>query len=123
MVLTPGDVDQSLRATVGSWAQEFLEGIHIDLAFISGAALSLGSGLMTTQRSIADMGRAAISRADQTFALVDSSKFDSQALLAFAEAGEVNLLLTDSFLPDDRVIEYRKEGWNLERSPRLEGET
>ena len=122
IVLTPGDVDQSLRATVGSWALEFLNGINIDLAFISGAALSPGSGLMTTQKSIADMGRAAIARADRTVAMVDSSKFDSQALLSFARADEIDLLLSDSYLLDERAVEYRNAGWNLERAPRLEDE-
>jgi DeoR/GlpR family transcriptional regulator of sugar metabolism len=119
ILLTPGDVDQTLRATVGSWALEFLNGINIDLAFISAAALTPTNGLMTTQKSIADMGRAAIDRADRTVALVDSSKFDSQALLSFAVADEVDLLLSDSYLPDDRAAEYRNNGWNLERSPRL----
>lgn len=120
IVLTPGDVDQSLRATVGSWALEFLHGINIDLAFISGAALSSTSGLMTTQKAIADMGRAAINRADRTIALVDSSKFDSQALLSFADSGEIELLLSDSCLMDDRATEYRNAGWNLELSTPVE---
>jgi len=120
IVLTPGDVDQSLRATVGSWAMEFLNGINIDVAFISGAALTPTSGLMTTQKAIADMGRAAISRADRTIALVDSSKFDSQALLPFANSREIELLLSDSSLSDSRVTEYRNAGWSLERATRLE---
>ena len=120
ILLTPGDVDQSLRATVGSWALEFLSGINIDLAFISGAALSAANGLMTTQKAIADMGRAVIARADRTIALVDSSKFDSQALLSFADAGEIELLVSDSCLLDDRATEYRNAGWNIELSTRLE---
>jgi DeoR/GlpR family transcriptional regulator of sugar metabolism len=121
IVLTPGDVDQSLRATIGSWTPEFLQGINIDIAFISGAALSLRSGLMTTQAAIADVGLAAINRAGRSVAVVDSSKFDSQALLPFADAGQIDLLLSDSSLPDDRATEYQNAGWTLERSTRLEG--
>lgn len=120
ILLTPGDVDQSLRATVGSWAVDFLDEINIDLAFISGAAISSIGGLMTTQKSIADMSRALISKADRTVALVDSTKFGTQALISCAEAAEVHLLLSDSYLSDHHYDEYQKRGWKIRLAPRLE---
>ena len=114
LIVVPGDVDQSLRAIVGPWAIEFMMGLHLSTAFISAAGFKLGEGLMTTQKVLADMTRVIVDRSDRRVALIDSSKFDSSALIAMASADDIDVVITDAGLPTAMLEKYRKAGTRVE---------
>jgi DeoR/GlpR family transcriptional regulator of sugar metabolism len=110
IVVTPGEVDQEMLLIGGSWTVEFISELQLEVAFISGAGLTLDRGLATRQRSIADVLQAVRLVARRTVALVDSSKFGSPALLPIAAVAELNEIIVDGALPDDVVAQYRGAG-------------
>jgi DeoR/GlpR family transcriptional regulator of sugar metabolism len=110
IVVTPGEVDQTLRMIGGRWASEFLGGLNLETAFISGAGITLDHGLTTTRRTLADTLRAAQGVASRTIALVDSSKFGRSFLLSIARAEELDALVVDDALDADALASYAAAG-------------
>lgn len=110
ILVIPGDVNQSLRAITGEWATEFLRGLTIDVAFVSAAGIEAGEGIMTTQRSLAELTKTAFERSARHVALIDSSKFDTPALITMASFDQVDLIITDDGITDDTVDRYGAAG-------------
>lgn len=119
VVVTPGDLDQSIRAIVGPWTVDFLQSVRLTTAFVSAGGLTTELGLMTTQRDLVGVIRAAFDRSSRHVALIDSSKFDTSALLPAASLSDVDLLITDSGAGEDVIDRYRASGWNIAISPAL----
>lgn len=125
VIVTPGELDQSLRAITGTWTVEFLAELEFTAAFVSAGGLLLESGLMTTRRDLADVTRAVFSKSARRIALIDSSKFNRPALMPMAGVGELDLVITDPGLEPDALATFRKAGLDVviagETAP--EGET
>jgi DeoR/GlpR family transcriptional regulator of sugar metabolism len=108
IIVTPGEVDQDLMLIGGRWTVEFIRRIQLEVAFISGAGLTLDHGLATRQRDIADVLHAVRAVARRTVALVDSSKFGVSSLLSISPAREIDEIIVDG---GERVAEeYRLAG-------------
>lgn len=95
VIVTPGELDQQLRAITGRWTAEFLSSLNISTAFVSAAGIT-PAGLMTTQRELAEVIKAAFARSQRHVALVDSSKFDIPALISMAPLDALDLMITDN---------------------------
>jgi DeoR/GlpR family transcriptional regulator of sugar metabolism len=113
IVVTPGEVDQTLRMIGGRWASDFLGGLNIETAFISAAGITLDHGLTTTRRTLADTLHAARAVASRTIALVDSSKFGRSFLLSIARAQELDALVVDDALHAATLEAYTGAGVNV----------
>jgi DeoR family fructose operon transcriptional repressor len=113
MVVTPGEVDQTLRMIGGRWAAEFLAGLNMETAFLSAGGVTLDNGLTTTRRALADTLKAASASSAKTVGLIDSSKFGLSALLSIARPDELDALVVDSGLPRETIDAYEAAGVNL----------
>ena len=113
VIALPGELDPVLRAILGPWTVEFLEGLNIDVAFISGAGLTLESGLSTSHRGLADLLHQVVRRSREVYLLVDSTKFGRNALLNIVEPWAVAGLITDDGLDPAGIGAYRERGVNL----------
>lgn len=113
VVVTPGELDQTLRMIGGRWAAEFLAGLNMETAFVSAGGVTLENGLTTTRRSLADTLKAASASSAKTIGLIDSSKFGLSALLAIARPEELDALIVDGNLPPETVDAYEAVGVNL----------
>lgn len=99
IVCTGGELQPSLNALVGSIVRSRLEVMKFNKAFVSCAAFSLERGLMTTQTSLVDVTRAASESASSVIVLVDSTKFEKQALLNALGLSRVSVVVSDKGLP------------------------
>lgn len=113
VVVTPGEVDQTLRMIGGSWAIEFLAGLNIETAFISAAGVTLEHGLTTTRRALADTLNAAKDVSARSIGLVDSTKFGRTLLLSISRAQELDALVVDDRLPPKTLAAYEAAGVNV----------
>jgi DeoR/GlpR family transcriptional regulator of sugar metabolism len=113
VVVTPGEVDQTLRMIGGRWAVEFLAGLNLGIAFVSAGGVTLENGLTTTRRGLADTLKAASASSAKTIGLIDSSKFGLSALLSIARPEELDALVVDDGLPPTTVEAYEAAGVNL----------
>jgi DeoR/GlpR family transcriptional regulator of sugar metabolism len=113
VIVTPGEVDQTLRMIGGRWAAEFLAGLNLETAFVSAGGITLEHGLTTTRRALADTLHAASTSAAKTIGLIDSSKFGLSALLSIARPEELDALVVDDGLPRETIQAYEAAGVNL----------
>lgn len=113
VVVTPGEVDQTLRMIGGRWAAEFLGDLNMETAFVSAGGVTLEHGLTTTRRALADTLKAASASSAKTIGLIDSSKFGLSALLSIARPEELDALVVDDDLPRKTVRAYEAAGVNL----------
>jgi DeoR family fructose operon transcriptional repressor len=119
VIVTPGEVDQTLRMIGGRWAVEFLAGLNIETAFVSAGGVTLEQGLTTTRRALADTLHAAMASSKHTVALIDSTKFGLSALLSIAGLDELDAVIVDDGLPPDAAQAYQAVGVKLIVAPRL----
>jgi len=117
VILVPGEVDLRMRAIADGWTVDFLRGVSMDLAFMSGAGLDLERGLTATRRQVADTLVAARASAARTVALVDATKFGRSSLVTVAAPTEFDAVVTDSALDAGVADEYRRAGVTLELAP------
>jgi DeoR/GlpR family transcriptional regulator of sugar metabolism len=110
LILTPGEVDQNMLLIGGRWTVEFLGGLNLETAFISGAGLTLENGLTTAQRSIADVLSAASAAAQETVALVDAAKFGTHSLLTILPVQAIDRLIVDEAVDPELPAAYERAG-------------
>jgi DeoR family fructose operon transcriptional repressor len=113
VIVTPGEVDQTLRMIGGRWAVEFLTGLNIETAFVSAGGVTLEQGLTTTRRALADTLHAAMAASKRTVALIDSTKFGVSALLSIARLEDLDAVIVDDGLPLETAEAYAAAGVNL----------
>lgn len=113
LIQLPGEVNQPLRALTGRWTVEFINEVSFTTAFVSAAGISLETGLLTTQRELAEVTKAAFARADRRIALVDSSKFGVSALVTMAPTAQLDMVITDNGLPPETADRYHAAEVNL----------
>lgn len=116
VIVLPGELRQPLRAVTGRWTVEFIEQLVFSVAFVSAAGVTPERGLMTTQRELVEVTKAAFERAERRIALIDSSKFGVSAMLSMAPSDVVDLIITDSSLPPEAVAEYQRAGLAVVRA-------
>lgn len=121
VIVLPGDLDQSLKAITGTWTVQFLEGVRFSAAFFSAGGFGEEGGLMTQQRALADVVQAALGRAETRIALVDSTKFDTTALIPLAGKSEVDSIVTDSAISPETAARFEAAGWPLSVAPVEQG--
>ena len=110
LIVTPGEVDQNLRLIGGRWTVEFIAALNLETAFVSGAGLTLDNGLTTGQRNITDVLHAACAAAQETVALVDSSKFGTSSLLTIATIDAIDRLIVDERVDRGLLADYERAG-------------
>jgi len=113
VVVTPGEVDQTLKMIGGRWAAEFLAGLNMEAAFVSAGGVTLEHGLTTTRRALSDTLRSALTSSAKGIGLIDHSKFGLSALLAIARPEELDAMVVDDGLDPRVADEYRAAGVNL----------
>jgi DeoR/GlpR family transcriptional regulator of sugar metabolism len=57
-----------------------------------------------------------LNRSDTSFALIDSTKFGTTALIPLAKQAKVTSIITDDSLSASQIEEFKKAGW-LIRTP------
>lgn len=99
LILLGGKVRLNTLATVGSIAIEALKRLHVNKAFVGVNGISLENGLMTTDLEEADIKRAMIQSAKETYVITDSSKFKKMAMCRIVPVTMVDAVITDADLP------------------------
>lgn len=93
-----GRVRGITQATVGSATVDTLRGLRVDVAFLGANGFTSTHGFSTPDPAEGAVKHAMVGSARRVVVLADSSKFGAEYLVSFAEASEVDVLVTDSAL-------------------------
>lgn len=111
-IVTGGAIRPGSTTLLGSPGQDFLGGIHVDVAFIGVHTVS--GGIFTeTSLEVAAMKKRMIGAARKAIVLADSRKFGGQSFCEICAAGDVAEIITDDELPESVRREYDAMGITL----------
>lgn len=103
-----GKVRPSSKAAVGGWAEDALDSIHADIAFLGSDGFYGLAGPSTLSYSEAEFKKRVISAANKVYTIADSDKCQSAGLFAYANWNEVTGLITSADAPESLISEISK---------------
>lgn len=96
------------RAVVGDEAVLSLKRLRADFAFVGTNGISADHGLSTPDPTEAAIKRTMVAQAATVVLLCDSSKFDQDFLVTFADLDQVDIVVTDHQAPPEFLAMLRK---------------
>jgi DeoR family fructose operon transcriptional repressor len=109
VIFTGGNFRFSTQAMVGPVAENFLEHIKADKAFIGTNGITI-EGFSTPNILEAKTKRAMVQSAEKVFVVSDSSKFGKESFVRFADLDEVDRIITDWHLEEDERHQFEDLG-------------
>lgn len=105
-----GEIDAARQAAHGKIAIEHIARYKADIAFVGIDGISIANGLSANSEKEADMTLSMANNAKSTYFLCDSSKFEKDRYLSFAEIISVKNIITDSKIKVEILNEYSNLG-------------
>lgn len=110
VLVTGGTLRRETLALVGPIAEQALDMVRVDKAFIATNGLDLRAGLTTPNLVEASMKAKMIKTAEQVILLADSSKIGKVTFAKFAKLTEIQKCVIDNEITDRIANEMRKIG-------------
>jgi DeoR family fructose operon transcriptional repressor len=102
-------------AEVGSWATRALSELQVDVAFLGANGLSVERGATTPDESEAAVKGLMYGAARRRILLADHSKIGHVSLLKYADLSDIDLVITDTGLPDAELRRLQNAGATVRR--------
>ncbi|WP_349878129.1 DeoR/GlpR family DNA-binding transcription regulator [Micromonospora sp. HUAS YX12] len=114
VVTLGGRVRPLTLAEVDDWAARALAEINVDVAFLGANAISVERGLTTPDPAEAAVKRLMLGSARRRILLADHSKVGGVSLCKHADLSDIDLLITDTGLPDADLKALQAAGLEVE---------
>ncbi|APT84916.1 D-beta-D-heptose 1-phosphate adenosyltransferase [Corynebacterium aquilae DSM 44791] len=101
--LIGGTIKAYTQAVVGEQASEAISNLRADYCFIGTNGISSGHGLSTPDPAEASVKRAMVRNSNTCVLLCDSSKFDEDYLVTFAQLDDIDVIVTDAGLSEEHI--------------------
>ena len=111
-----GRVRTTTLAEVDDWAARALAEINVDVAFLGANGISLHRGLTTPDPAEAAVKRRMLACAQRRILLADHSKVGVVSGVQYGHLHDIDLLITDTDLPEEQRTELRDAGITLEQA-------
>ncbi|MCO6452793.1 MAG: substrate-binding domain-containing protein [Caldilineales bacterium] len=110
VILVGGVIGANANSVTGLLAAPMLQDLHFRTAFVSGVGLSAQHGLTERDLAEAQLKRTLVEHAQQTVALVDSSKFERVGLAPCLPISKLSNVYTDSQAAPDTIQQLCQQG-------------
>lgn len=110
VTLVGGEFRPQAEALVGPTAIKQIEDYHVTTSFFGTDGLTLEHGLTTALVENADLLRRMCSQASRSVLVVDSSKLGNKGFVRILPLSEVDILITDSGMPEETIRDIRAMG-------------
>ena len=100
LVVTGGIRRPGFGVLTGSMVQDFIQGIRVDKTFLSADAVDIDFGVSNATLHEADLKKALIHSGQKVYLVADHSKFGNLALVHVCGLSDVDLIITDTGLPE-----------------------
>lgn len=108
-----GTLRESSLSVVGKFAEAPLCDFSCSKLFIGVDGIDLDFGITTTDIRESDLNRAMMATAQKTIVLADSTKFRRRGFSKIADIEDVDMIVTDSNIPDKMVHAIEDRGVEL----------
>ena len=113
LTIVGGTFMPEAESMVGPMAVEHLKQFHVKTAFIGTDGLSVENGLTTHMMEATEVVRTMHERSDRTVLLADSGKWGQAGFARIIPLDEIDILVTDSGLPEAASGEIKEMGIEL----------
>ena len=110
VMVTGGQMRENSYSLHGGCGESLLNHYRFSKLFLGVDGFDKHAGITTPHSGEAAINRNMIKVAQQVIAVTDSSKFDRQSYCLIAKADEIDVLVTDSGIPDDYVEQLTQLG-------------
>ncbi|EGU39385.1 transcriptional regulator of sugar metabolism [Vibrio ichthyoenteri ATCC 700023] len=110
VMLTGGMIRDNSYSTYGAGAESFLKDFRFNTLFIGVDGFDIEAGITTPHQGEADINRRMIEAAQTIVAITDSSKFDRQSFCMIARPEQIDMLITDSGIPQHYLTKLTELG-------------
>lgn len=105
---TGGMVQNEIGACIGSKAEEFLNEVYADIAFIGTSSVDIERGITSPTMEKAMLKKKMIESSDKTILVTDSTKFGKKSFSKICNLEDLDLIITDDGI-DENLIKKMKE--------------
>lgn len=96
-----GSVNRNTLSVSGPNAMEMIDGINIDVAFMSASGFSTENGFTVSNVYECELKKKVISRSKKVILLMDSGKLNKNMTFTFANLEDLDVWIAEGPLPDD----------------------
>ena len=112
-ILVGGKYRFKRRDFVGYTSEKMVKDYNYSKCFIGADGINLTEGMMTTDIDTGRINELIVERSDKVIALIDSKKFDKRSFTSYAPLDKIDIIVTDSALPEETKEKYGKTGVNI----------
>lgn len=110
VILIGGELKEDTLSCRGQATEEAMERFRVDIAFVGVRAVGRGGELFSGSVAEAGLKKRILAAADMCIVLADSSKLGRQSLCRFADAREVDALVTDDGMTPEQLARLVESG-------------
>lgn len=105
-----GSVNRNTLSVSGPNAMEMLDGVNIDVAFMSASGFSTDNGFTVSNVYECELKKRVISRSKKVILLMDTGKLNRNMTFTFARLEDLDIWIAEGLLPDDIRKEAESRG-------------
>lgn len=113
IVVTGGVARPRSFELTGTYAEEVLKEMNIDIAFMGVEALDPTLGAAAHHEDEARINRQLASRSNKTVIITTSSKFRERAFAVIAQPEEIDVIITDNGIDQDTYEKFKRAGVDM----------
>ncbi|KUJ27316.1 hypothetical protein AR437_10020 [Christensenella hongkongensis] len=110
VIILAGEIHHSSYSAVNNLAIESASKFHTDLAIISTKSISLPGGIYETSLPLIEIKNAMVRNTKKVVLLADHSKFNESAMCLAVGFEDIDVVITDTGTPEDKVKKLRELG-------------
>ena len=115
VLVTGGILRKKYYTLTGSFAENLMQQVHIDCAFLGVDAITVDGHFMITNMEESGIKRAIFNNATKRIVLCDHTKFGNNAFINLWNPEQVDMIITGTELNEDLFDCYRELGFNIVR--------
>jgi DeoR family transcriptional regulator of aga operon len=110
VILLGGILRISSLSLIGPIGENNIKNFYCDKCFLGVDGIDSGSGIFTPNLEEANLNRLMIERSKEVIIVTDSSKFKRKSFAHIAPISKVNIIITDSKIPEDEFSNLQNMG-------------
>lgn len=113
VILVGGELRSETLAIVGSAADDFIQGLRVDKAFLGANGITLKDGCTTPNLMEANTKKRMIQAAKEVYIVADESKFGKVSFAQFMKPKEMKRIITNHQISQELITQYEAQGIQL----------
>jgi len=101
VIMLGGKIQNGVGAVFGTYAENMLKEIHVDILFLGAHAVHSTLGITSATFEKASIKREMINSSESVYLVVDAQKFGKKAFAKIADIDCVTAIITDQRLPEE----------------------